>query len=81
MAIFVKPNPAQKVEGKAVQVFDPERGHFLPAEGDSVPENAYWTRRIADGDCLLVEQTAAELPQDGGEDAAETKPAAKKKGK
>ena len=50
MAIFLKPNPANKVDGKPVQVFNPERGYFMPAAGEAVPETAYWTRRLADGD-------------------------------
>lgn len=29
---------------------DPEAGDLLPAEGRTVPDNAWWRRRLADGD-------------------------------
>lgn len=35
-------------EGRAVP--DPEAGDLLPAEGREVPDNAWWRRRLADGD-------------------------------
>lgn len=34
--------------GRAVP--DPEAGDLLPAEGREVPDNAWWRRRLADGD-------------------------------
>ncbi|WP_242173680.1 MULTISPECIES: DUF2635 domain-containing protein [unclassified Pseudomonas] len=35
---------------------DPAKGGaLLPAEGDSVPLNAYWQRRIDDGDVIKAE--------------------------
>ncbi|MFV3383118.1 DUF2635 domain-containing protein [Pseudomonas sp. NY15354] len=46
--ITVKPAP-----GRACPM--PEKGgELLPEAGDTVPHNAYWQRRIADGDALLV---------------------------
>ncbi|MEW4983070.1 MAG: DUF2635 domain-containing protein [Cycloclasticus sp.] len=42
--IFVKPtNPK-------VMVRNPERGGHLNSDGEYVPKNAYWQRRINDGD-------------------------------
>lgn len=40
--------------GRAVP--DPEAGDLLPAEGREVPDNAWWRRRLADGDVGLQEQ-------------------------
>lgn len=37
---------------------DPEAGDLLPAEGREVPDNAWWRRRLADGD--VSHATAAE---------------------
>ena len=34
--------------GRAVP--DPEAGDLLPAAGREVPDNAWWRRRLADGD-------------------------------
>ncbi|KAF1022116.1 MAG: hypothetical protein GAK37_03404 [Pseudomonas sp.] len=36
------------VAGRAVP--DPEAGDLLPAQGREVPDNAWWRRRLADGD-------------------------------
>lgn len=36
--------------GRAVP--DPEAGNLLPAEGREVPDNAWWRRRLADGDVI-----------------------------
>ena len=39
---------------------DPAKGGaLLPAEGDSVPLNAYWQRRINDGDVVEAEPEKA----------------------
>ena len=35
-------------DGRAVP--DPEAGDLLPASGREVPDNAWWRRRLADGD-------------------------------
>ncbi|MFG0272683.1 DUF2635 domain-containing protein [Pseudomonas sp. zjy_14] len=38
----------------------PEKGgELLPAEGAPVPRNAYWQRRVLDGDAIVVEQKAS----------------------
>ncbi|AZL68787.1 DUF2635 domain-containing protein [Pseudomonas oryziphila] len=38
----------------------PEKGgELLPEAGDTVPHDAYWQRRIEDGDALLVKQKPA----------------------
>lgn len=51
--IQLKPAP-----GRACPM--PEKGgELLPEAGDTVPHNAYWQRRIADGDAMLVEPKKA----------------------
>lgn len=32
---------------------DPEAADLLPSEGREVPDNAWWRRRLADGDVTL----------------------------
>lgn len=54
----IKPNPNKQIEGKPIQVFDPVRKDFLPAEGRDVPRSEYWTRRLADGSAIKVEPVA-----------------------
>jgi len=50
--INVKP-----AEGRAVP--DPENGgKLLAADGGSVPNTAYWQRRIKDNDVTLIEEPA-----------------------
>lgn len=56
--MFVKPNPEKTVDGKALEVFDPVRRDFIPAEGREVPNNAYWIRRLQTAD--VVRSTATE---------------------
>ncbi|MBI2769992.1 MAG: DUF2635 domain-containing protein [Burkholderiales bacterium] len=55
---FVKPVPLPSgVEGQADtprQVRKPTGG-YLPQEGDTVPKDSYWLRRIADGDVVEAE--------------------------
>ncbi|MGY2163739.1 DUF2635 domain-containing protein [Pseudomonas tolaasii] len=46
------------VAGRSVP--DPEAGDLLPAEGREVPDNAWWRRRLADGD---ITTNAAEAAQ------------------
>ncbi|MBW4791021.1 DUF2635 domain-containing protein [Pseudomonas tolaasii] len=46
------------VAGRAVP--DPEAGDLLPVEGREVPDNAWWRRRLADGD---ITTNAAEAAQ------------------
>lgn len=38
---------------------DPEAGDLLPSDGREVPDNAWWRRRLADGD---VTAKPAEAP-------------------
>jgi hypothetical protein len=52
-AIFVKP-----AEGMIVP--NPDTNTALAPEGEMVPREIYWLRRIADGSVTLVEQPAAE---------------------
>lgn len=47
--IHLKPGP-----GRACPM--PEKGgELLPDEGAKVPHNAWWQRRLADGDAVVVE--------------------------
>lgn len=41
--------------GRAVP--DPEAGDLLPDAGREVPDNAYWRRRLADGDITVETPT------------------------
>ena len=43
--------------GRAVP--DPEAGDLLPGAGREVPDNAYWRRRLADGDITVETPTKA----------------------
>lgn len=43
--------------GRAVP--DPEAGDLLPAVGREVPDNAWWRRRLADGDVTTKAVKAA----------------------
>lgn len=46
--IYVKPADGLKVRR-------PEKNHeHLPPEGDYVPKNAYWMRRLNDGDVITA---------------------------
>lgn len=47
--VFVKPADGMKVR------FPDNPAKLLPAEGDDVPRNAFWIRRLADGS--VVEAT------------------------
>lgn len=51
--MFVKP-------ADGLRVLDPRHKQPLPADGREVPDNAYWTRRLRDGDVI-----AAEPPETG----------------
>ena len=51
---------------------DPEAGDLLPVEGREVPDNAWWRRRLADGDVTTkpakapsTKAVAAAQPEDG----------------
>lgn len=55
------------VPAQGRQVADPDRGDHLPAEGREVEFTQYWQRRVADGDVVVGQISAAE-------------PSAKKKG-
>jgi len=47
--MFVKPKPGVKVR-------DPKTLRHLPEAGREVPDSAYWMRRLAAGDVVLVEK-------------------------
>lgn len=47
--IYVKPLPGLLIRR-------PEKNHaHLPPEGDFVPKDAFWTRRLLDGDVIAAE--------------------------
>lgn len=50
----------QPVQGRAVP--DPQAGDLLPLEGREVPDNAWWRRRLADGD-ITTNAVEAATPQ------------------
>jgi hypothetical protein len=52
----VKPAP-----GRAVR--DPQQKYrLLPEQGGEVPDNAFWQRRLRDGDVVLIEDQPADAP-------------------
>jgi hypothetical protein len=57
--IFLKPVAGRDTPNPA------KGGALLPVEGDSVPLNAYWQRRINDGDVVKAEpvEPPAEAPK------------------
>ncbi len=64
--MFVKPAPSIDDPSKPRAVRTPRTHAFLPPEGQEVPEDSFWTRRIIQGDVVLatpgvpVPPTAAE---------------------
>lgn len=51
--------PTFKIKPKqGVIVKDPETLVSLKPEGEDKPRNAYWLRRVKDGDCLVIEPKA-----------------------
>lgn len=73
----IKPNPNKKIEGKPIQVFDPVRKDFLPAEGRDVPNSEYWTRRIADGSVVKTDTIETKKKPTANEKKAKTSKAKK----
>lgn len=45
MTIFVKPK-------NGILIKRPDNGRFLKPEGETVPKNSFWRRRLNDGDVL-----------------------------
>ncbi len=66
--MYLKPTSA------AMRVPDPAHqgtpSYFLPATGREVEDNAFWRRRIKDGDVVEATPTAAELALQFGAPAA-----------
>jgi hypothetical protein len=52
-SIFVKP-------ADGMMVRNPETNLFLAPEGEMVPRDSFWLRRIADGSVTLADAPAAE---------------------
>ncbi|MCE6982976.1 DUF2635 domain-containing protein [Pseudomonas frederiksbergensis] len=58
----------------------PEKGgQLLPEAGDKVPRDAYWQRRISDGDVVRVEAAPAESPAVESEPVAAPEPVTQSK--
>jgi hypothetical protein len=55
--IFVKP---RLIDGAPAVIPDPQGGPVLPADGAYKPRNAFWLRRLRDGD--VIEATPVPLP-------------------
>ncbi|MNN22057.1 hypothetical protein D3C81_1354000 [compost metagenome] len=71
--IYVKPAP-----GRLCPM--PEKGgQLLPEAGDKVPRDAYWQRRISDGDVVRVEAAPAESPTVEPEPVAAPEPVTQSK--
>ena len=51
--IFVKP------ASKEILVINPDTGLPLPEEGEYVTPSPYWTRRVNDGDAVIVIKKAS----------------------
>lgn len=47
-------------EGRTIR--DPASGNPIPRDGVSVQENSFWSRRIKDGDVLLIEESLPVAP-------------------
>ena len=59
--IFVKPGINKT--GKPNRVRLPDKPHlFLPEEGDFVPANKFWLRRLRDGSVVVAEPPKTSKP-------------------
>lgn len=54
--MFIKPAPGRVVT-------DPATGLHLPAEGQEVVEDQFWTRRLNDGDVIKSKPTKRTEPK------------------
>lgn len=55
--MFIKP------ASEDVIILDPDTKRRMPAEGWEVPVNAFWCRRLRDGDVIECEQPKNDEPQ------------------
>lgn len=79
---YIKPNSEKKVEGKPLQVYDPQRRDFLPPEGRMLTPTSYWLRMLRCGDAVKVSPPATEAaaaPVETASEATAPKKSAKKK--
>lgn len=62
MNIFVMPKEGLKIRR-------PDTKRFLSSDGENVPNNSFWKRRLSDGDVLEIKLQAGAKPveQKGGE--------------
>lgn len=56
--IFVRPRPGLRIR-------DPQTGTYLPEIGQLVPRDAFWLRRIADGDVQPVAKVTTNASKKG----------------
>jgi len=66
--IFIKPAPG-------IKLFDPVGSLFIDPAGALVPKNAYWERRIVDGDAIPENKDQA-APAPAGPEKEAAAPAA-----
>lgn len=55
---------------------DPHTRRQLPPDGDEVPENTFWTRRLRDGEVVRVEVVRVESPSESAEPPVGNEPVA-----
>jgi hypothetical protein len=72
MIMFVKPGKRPVGEEGPLLVRHPGTKRLLRAEGEEVPDNQYWFRRLRDGDVEEIQRPAAPEPEP---EARETGPA------
>lgn len=52
-----------KVKPKTgLAVYDPETSQALPPEGATVPDNAFWRRKVRAGDVVLIDEPTGREP-------------------
>lgn len=51
-----KPNPEKNVNGAPLSIFDPFHKDYLPCEGRELILNAYWIKRLQDGDIVPAKE-------------------------
>lgn len=58
ITVFVRPRLGLRIR-------DPQTGAYLPESGQLVPRDAFWLRRIKDGDVQTVAESSAKPAKKG----------------
>lgn len=58
--MFVKPAPHPEIPEALLKVRHPRTHAFMKDDGEEVPENRFWLRRLSQGDVVKVEAKAEE---------------------